>query len=122
MSENIQCSNLFLKIFDSHTGGCVRECSCGITHFDISDNVWDWEDGELERLKEKASLFPESYIEVDGSVSTMSVGGEEIVEGCKCKKASKYESFIRDNAVQIKEYLQEWSKILREKADKIDMS
>jgi len=122
MSEEAQCSNLFLKVFDSHTGGCVRECSCGRTHFDISDNGWTWGDGELERLKEKASIFPECYIEVDGTVSTMNVGGEEIVEGCKCKKAKEYESFIRDNAVQIKEYLQEWSKALREKADKIDIS
>lgn len=122
MNEEIQCSNLFLKIFDSHTGGCVRECSCGRTHFDISDNGWTWGNGELEKLKEKAKKNPDRYIEVDGAVSTMNVGGEEIVEGCQCDRASIHESFIRDNAVQIKKYLQEWSKILREKADKVDMS
>lgn len=42
-----ECSELFENVFDSHHGSCRITCACGRVNFDISDNGWDWEDGEL---------------------------------------------------------------------------
>lgn len=115
------CSKLFEKIFDSHTGGCRRECVCGRTHFDISSNGWDWNKGELEELQDKAKKDSDRYVTQDGSVGTMAINDVEIVYGCPCNNAKDYENFILRHADQIKEYLNERAKILRAEADRIEM-
>jgi hypothetical protein len=116
-----QCSDLFARVFDSHGGGCLRECACGRTHFDGGDNGWTWDDGELEQLREKAAKEPDRYIEQDGTVFCMNIGGAEIVYGCTCDNAERYERFIRAHARQLAEYLRERAKELREAADEMDM-
>jgi hypothetical protein len=120
MSEK-QCSELFETIFDSHGGGCRRECACGRTHFDISDNGWDWEDGELEGLQAKAKEQPDKYIEHDGIVGCMEICGAVIVYDCKCGLALAHERFLVVDAERIAKYLNERAKRLREKADKMEV-
>jgi hypothetical protein len=119
MNSN-QCSKLFSDIFDSNCGGYLRICECGITYFD-THNIWDWEDGELEALEQKASDDPEHYVGMDCAIGTMSIDGREIVYGCTCKLAQRYEEFILDHAEQIAQYLNKRMMLLREKANSIEV-
>ena len=48
--ENKQCSDEFLKVFDSHMGTFSLTCSCGKTHFDNYNTGSDEDD--LEELLE----------------------------------------------------------------------
>lgn len=119
MNSN-QCSELFSDVFDSKYGGCIRTCECGITHFDTY-NIYDWEEGELEELQQKAKDDPEHYVEIDCAVGTIEIGGIEIVYGCTCNLAKKYEDFILNYAEQLAKYLNKRATMLREKADKIEV-
>lgn len=119
--NNGQCSELFSDVFNSKCGGCLRTCECGITYFDTY-NVWDWEDGELEDLQQKAKEDPEHYTGIDCAVGTMSIGGIEIVYGCSCDLAQKYEDFILNHAEQIAEYLNKRSEALSEQAKAIKVN
>lgn len=119
MSE--QCSDLFRRVFDSHSGGCRRRCACGREHFDFSDNGWSWEVGELERLEALALKEPDLYIGHDNTIGTMEIAGLEIVCDCKCETAAKYERFICTHARQLAEYLRKRAKELRETADETDV-
>lgn len=120
MSDNShQCSPIFSEVFDSHCAGPVRDCVCGITHFDTCNN-YDWEDGELEGLIEKAETQPDKYRASDGAVGTIEINGIEIVWGCTCDKAKKYETFLIEEGPRIIEYLRRRAAALRDKADSID--
>jgi len=116
-----QASKLFDDIFASGCGGCERTCACGIHWFDIQDG-WDWEEGELEDLKKKAAEDPEKYKESDGSVGTVEIDDQEIVYGCTCDYAWKYEQFIISHGRQIARYLNERAKALRETAEAIEVA
>ena len=114
-------SELFEDIFHSGTSGCVRTCHCGRTYFNWEDTTVDWEDGELEELQEKAEENPDMFIGVDYSVPTLSISidGHEIVMGCKCDSADKYENFINQYDKQIARYLNKKAEDLKSKADDI---
>lgn len=111
---------MFQKVFGIHCSGCRRECACGRIHFDISDNGWDWDDGELENLRVGAKEKPDQYFKQSGAVQTMLIDGMEFVMDCPCGYALKVETFIRQNAERIKDYLAQWSKTLKAKADAIN--
>lgn len=115
-----QCSDIFIQAFHSGGGGCLRTCECGRTHFDTY-NTWDWDDGELEELEKKAIENPDKYVESDGSASCIEIDGREIVIGCCCDFARKYEAFIKNNAEQIADYLRLYAAQLRERAEKVDV-
>lgn len=117
--NNKQCSELFSNVFDSSCGGCIRTCECGITYFD-GYNIYDWEEGELEKLQQKAKEDPELYVERGCSIGTLEIGGSQIVYGCSCDLARKYENFILNHAEQLAEYLNRLAVILREKAESIE--
>lgn len=115
-----QCTELFYQVFRSGSGGSVRTCVCGVTWFDGSQlGCWDWEPGELEELKEKAEKDPEHYREVDYTVSTLNPNGEEIVDGCTCDRARKYEEFLQDEGGRIAEYLNKRAAELEAEAAKM---
>ena len=107
------CSEIFEEVFDSHVGGCVRTCSCGKIYYD-GCNDWDWDDGELEALEKNSKAIP-----LDHSVGTMSINEEEIVYGCDCGRAKKYEDFILSHAKQIATYLNRRAEALKEEAESI---
>lgn len=115
-----QCSEIFFDSFDSQCSGCVRVCECGITHFD-EYNIPDWEDGELEKMQQKARNDPKHYVGHDCAVSTTEINGIEIVYGCTCDLARKYESFILNYAKQIAGYLNRRAVLLREEAQEIEV-
>jgi hypothetical protein len=106
---------MFGEAFNSGCGGCLRVCACGRVHYDSShDGGWDWEDGERESLRENPDAIPHC-----GTVSSMCVCGEEIVYGCTCDKAQRYESFIVNHQHQIVHYLRLRAKNLIDEAESI---
>ena len=115
-------TELFETVFDSCCSGIVRTCACGRTHFDSSDNMSSWEEGELEGLLKKAQEHPNMYIDCDHSIGTMNINGVEVVYDCKCDIAQKYENFILNNAKQIAQYLNKRAKMLRETANEIEIT
>lgn len=118
--DDEQCSELFEKVFDSDCGGCVRMCMCGITHFDTyNDN--DWEEGELEDLMVKEANDPAIFMGHDRAIGTMEVDGKDIVYGCTCDSARRYENFITQHAGQIATYLNGRAALMREKANEIEV-
>ena len=119
--EKEQCSKLFGDVFDSRGGGQIRVCACGITYFSL-DEPQNWEEGELEELKEKEKISPDKYVSFDGTVWTLNVGGEEIVWGCSCDTASKYEQFLTTDGPRIAEYLNKRAEALRQHADSITVN
>ena len=107
--------------FRDGTSGCVRICACDRTHFDICEgNGWDWEEGELEKLKQAADTEPDRFIESNGAVTAMTIDGCEFVMNCPCGYAAAAEQFIRKNAPSIKRYLTAWAKELKTKAEAIN--
>lgn len=117
----MQCSDRMLKAFDSGCGGCRRTCECGITYFD-EVNIWDWDEGELERLQQKAKDHPDKYIGCNCSLGTLRIGGVDIVYGCSCKLARQYEDFILGHTRQLAQYLNEYAVELKEKAEEIKVA
>ncbi len=116
--EKEQCSKLFGDVFDSHGGGQIRVCACGRTYFSV-DESQNWEEGELEDIQKKQKVDPDSYIHWDSTVWTLNVGGKEIVWGCCCDTAHKYEQFLINEGPRIAKYLNRRAKALREHADLI---
>ncbi len=89
----------------STSGSIVVTCCCGRTHF-ASYNAADFDEGELEGLKQKTQTDPEHYIEHtdDGYVTYLHIG-QGIVADCACGKAKQYEDFIWRWRERIIEYL-----------------
>jgi hypothetical protein len=112
-----QCSSIFEEVFDSHTGGCVRTCNCGKIHFDGSNNGWTWEDGEFETLQKRAKEYPNKYVERDGTISCMEIGGKEIVYGCDCETAEQFEKFLISHASKLADYLNKRSEMLKKMSE-----
>jgi len=115
-----QCSKLFSEVFDSHCGGIVRTCSCGIITFNCIDRGF-YDEGELDALLKKQKVNPELYRAVDYTVTTMTFSGIEIVNGCSCDTARKAEEFIRINARLLAVYLRGYADELRKQAANIDV-
>lgn len=107
MSTENGVSRSFEIAWSSGISGCRMECNCGRTFFDDSSNDWDWEDGELESLRESALAQPDRVIgSTKGSSTSFVFEGVWYVDSCPCtEKLKRYEDFILRNAVQIAAYL-----------------
>lgn len=83
-------------------GGLVRTCMCGRTVFADSERAGDWEEGELEDLRAKATAQPDKYVAIgEDGVSQCSIG---IVWGCPCGMAGRYENFLIEYEQEILTY------------------
>jgi hypothetical protein len=116
--ENQQCSDEFLKVFDSHMGTFSLTCSCGKTHFDNYNTGSDEDD--LEELLELFKKHPDDYVERDSSIGTMEIGNRIIVIGCDCNTAELAEKFLLDYMKQIIEYYKLRSKKLMKDAKELE--
>lgn len=89
-----------------HSGSCHISCElCDRTHFS-TDTSFDWEEGELESLLEKAEAEPDMYINHgNDSPSWGFFNDKQAVVDCPCNKLKGYEDFIWDNRHVIAKYL-----------------
>lgn len=117
----------FERAFSLRTSGCRRECHCGSVFFD-EGNTYDWDDGELEDLRQRAEatrngpaapVFEPGYMEepepkkerpvyaVDFSPGSLMFEGKEYVDACDCwhERAKHIMKFIDGHAHGIAEYL-----------------
>ena len=97
-------------------GGCVCECVCGRVHYDWV-NFYDWEDGELEGLKEKSAAHPDDYIGHDYTVETSDLDGRFYVVGCPCNGLYQYERFILNYSSRISKFLSARAKEIEREAE-----
>ena len=113
-------SKIFEHAFDSMCGSLSHDCECGAVHFD-GYNDYDWEEGELESLRERAKT-DKKYIEHDHSIGWMEIGGCDFVYDCPCSKADQYEKFISSHGSQIATYLNALAKEKKEEADNMTIT
>ena len=105
----------FEESFRTGTSGCIRTCECGITYYN-PDNIWTFEDGELEKLEKD----PET-IGLDYSVSTIEFEGKEYVCSCDCwhERAEKIMDFLDSHIYGIAEYFKLEKQRKQEKVNNI---
>jgi hypothetical protein len=98
-------SEEFLEAFSEGSSGVIVECDfCGRVYF-ATDDFGDFEEGELEELREKAKKEPDKYIEVDYFTSRVAVAGKTYAWKCKCNMVRRYEDWIWSNRRQIVRFL-----------------
>lgn len=92
----------FERAFRNGTGGCVRTCHCGHVYFHDTDHGYDWEDGELEKLRANTKAHGLEY-----SPSDISFEGDEYVDACTCwhERAKKIMAWINSHGHKIAEFL-----------------
>jgi len=90
----------FEDAFKTNTGGCRGVCECG-KQFYNSGGGWNWEDGEIERLRE------ENAQDLDRSVGFVRFENKEYCRDCDCwhKRANDVMGFIDTHNHQIAKYL-----------------
>lgn len=86
-------------------GSIVVNCEfCDRVHF-VSEGEFD--EGELEGLREKAKKHPEKYIE-NGTTDSIRWGyidGKQAVYDCPCNGARRFEDFIWNHRQMVVSYL-----------------
>ena len=87
-------------------GHIVIDCGCGRTHFADAESAGDWNEGELEELREKAKVDPEHYIAHGNhdSISECQIGGIVYVWDCPCGYGERVEQFLDANREEILRY------------------
>jgi len=116
MSEQSDKLENFERAFDCNVSSCRGTCNCGQRFFDY-ENTYDWEPGELEKLK---------ALETHGKATGVPYGigfvrfeGKEYVNSCDCwhKRAEQIIGFIDGHARRIAKYLTLEKKRLQSIAD-----
>ena len=93
----------FIRVFRDMGAGCVRTCDrCGLTAFN-SEGMWDWDEGELEKLQKAAEEDPKSFRDVDHSVGGYVIWGIFISEVCEC--GPLVEKMLLRDRERLSEYL-----------------
>jgi hypothetical protein len=87
-------------------GGGIRfTCHCGRTHFEDRECAGDWDNSELEGLREAFHRDPDKTIACAYSVTYATINGREYVLGCPCNGLRVYEDFLWNHRRGIAEYL-----------------
>jgi hypothetical protein len=114
-STNQEASEDFMRSITNSGTICILCEFCNRTHF-VSEG--DFDRGELEKLERYAKEKPDRYIE-HFDVDTISWGyldGKQIVWGCACNSARRYESWIWSHRYAIADYFQLRAKDLQYQA------
>ena len=90
----VKVSEEFMAAFRAPIAGCSRMCHCGRTHFDNSDNMWDWNDGELEELQARHNDDPDLCVAHDHAIGCYVIDGKEYVLDCPCQGGASIEKWI----------------------------
>ena len=90
-----------------HSGSNVINCEgCDRTHF-VDNPGYDYEEGELKKLYADSKKNPDKVVfhGDSDSVSWGVIDGKQLVYGCPCDTALKYESLIWENRHLIANYI-----------------
>ena len=102
-----------------HAGSNVIDCGlCGRTHF-VEDSMSSYEEGELEKLHALSEENPDRTIfhaNAD-SVSWGSIDGKQVVYGCPCNGAAKYETLFWESRRIISQYFSARAEKMKKLAD-----
>lgn len=109
-----QASEAFANAF-VRTSSIVSDCFCGRTCFENDPSAGDWNEGELERLREMEKKEPDKFIPMD-HVGQAEIDGKTFIVGCPCNKLIDYENFIWSHRRQIMEYISAKVKDIVERA------
>jgi hypothetical protein len=92
--------DIFERAFREPSSGCVRICHCGRTYINLT-NHWDWEPGEVEKLK------TEGAVEAEYALSMICFEAKEFVDACSCwhKRAARIINFIDSHGREVAAYL-----------------
>jgi hypothetical protein len=104
---NESASDEFMQAICGHGALCSILCEhCGRVHF-VGNGYGDYEDGELEDLRANALKEPGKYIEHNDydSIDWGYINGKQIVWGCPCNSARRFESWIWSHRYAIAKYL-----------------
>ena len=106
MTDSIETTAFFDKVYSGDIGGIQIECICGRTHFADNELAGDWEDGELEGLRENAKAKPDKYVQHDDcdAVSSIHLRGNAMVIGCQCGWLYRYERALWEDRERILKY------------------
>lgn len=100
---------------------CQTTCeACGRTYFVTSDGHGDYDEGELDGLRDLASADPTKCIEVPdfSSVPTAyhPATGKFIVVGCICDPAKKFCDWVESHAENLATYLEYYFRAKHQRA------
>ena len=86
---------------------CQTECElCGRVYFCTGSGHGDYNEGELEGLKQKAAAEPDKYIAFEWDViETGYIDGRRVVVDCECHKLRRFEDWIWGHRNIIIDYL-----------------
>ena len=105
---------------DAVTGGgsIVADCGlCGRTVFEDDRHAGDWEEGELEGLRDKTEKEPDKYVGFGArSVGTGYINNIQVVTNCPCNGLRPYENFIWNHRRIISDYIAKRTKRIAEAA------
>jgi hypothetical protein len=104
---NEEASDEFMRAVCGHGALCSVECEhCERVHF-VGTGYGDYEDGELEDLRTNAQKTPGKYIEHNDydSIDWGYIDGKQVVWGCPCNSARRYEQWIWGHRYAIAKYL-----------------
>ena len=87
----------------SHCGSTVStQCGCGLNHFTTARGHGDYEEGEIEHLRNDGKSI--EWTEFD-TIHTAFANGNTWVVGCRCGRLEEYVNWV------IK-YAEDWSQLL----------
>lgn len=87
-------------------GQIIADCVCGRTHF-ATHSPGEYDEGELEKIQEKARENPDNYWEnsMDDSIAIAYLDGITLCYGCPCGRSKRYENFMWGNRALILKYI-----------------
>lgn len=91
---------LFAKHFVRSSCLCSVECGCGRVHFVTARGHGDYNEGELDRLKELAEAKPDKYIACENfdHIDVVYLSGDCTVVDCPCDRAVRVAAFLFNHA------------------------
>ncbi len=100
-SETDRQLESFIEAFRDRVASSRATCHCGRMFYN-PDNGWDWEEGELERLADDASVTALNW-----AVSYISFEGRTFIVDCDCwhERAKRLMAFISGHDEKIADFL-----------------
>lgn len=119
LSEIVEKGNASDLWWDSFCcgGSIVSDCACGRTNFIDSEDAGDWDEGELERLRELHREKPDQYV-IDHGNDYVSISRVGLIWNCPCGQSKRYEDMLTLYQSEILSYYKKRKeKLVREAAD-----